>query len=87
MASAVLERAHFVSQVCDDMGSLVDELLRGAGAIMLAEEVLVGPALAVLTGALAAQPPWSDGRCWCWRARGPIPAPSRTRWTSSPTSR
>ncbi|WP_239142745.1 ATP-binding protein [Variovorax sp. WS11] len=60
MASTVLERAHFVSQVCDDMGSLVDELLRGAGAIMLAEEVLAGPALAVLTGALAAQPPWSD---------------------------
>jgi signal transduction histidine kinase len=60
MASAVLVRAHFVSHVCADMGSLVDELLRGAGAIMLAEEVLTGPALAELTGALAAQPPWSD---------------------------
>ena len=60
MASAVLERAHFVSHVCADMASLVDELARGAGAIMLAEEVLAGPALAELTGALAAQPPWSD---------------------------
>lgn len=60
MASTVLERAHFVSQVCGDMASLVDELVRGAGAIMLAEEVLAGPALAQLTGALAAQPPWSD---------------------------
>ena len=60
MARAVLERAHFVSHVCGDMHSLVEELLRGAGAIMLAEEMLAGPALAELTGALAAQPPWSD---------------------------
>ncbi|MGK6310145.1 hybrid sensor histidine kinase/response regulator [Variovorax sp. DT-64] len=60
MASAVLDRAHLVSHVCDDMGSLVRELARGAGAIMLAEEVLAGPALVELTGALGAQPPWSD---------------------------
>lgn len=60
MASVVLARAHFVSHVCDDMHALVQELVRGAGAIMLAEEVLAGPALAELTGALAAQPPWSD---------------------------
>ncbi|WP_232061945.1 hybrid sensor histidine kinase/response regulator [Variovorax sp. PBS-H4] len=60
MASAVLHRAHFVSHVCEDMGSLVQQLSRGAGAIMLAEEVLVGPALVELTGALGAQPPWSD---------------------------
>ena len=60
MASVVLDRAHFVSHVCEDMGSLVRELARGAGAIMLAEEVLTGPALAELTGALAAQPPRSD---------------------------
>jgi len=60
MASAVLERAHFVAHVCDNVGALVQALLRGAGAIMLAEEVLAGPALVELTGALAAQPPWSD---------------------------
>lgn len=60
MASTVLDRAHFVSHVCEDMRSLVQELSRGAGAIMLAEEVLAGPALVELTGALGAQPPWSD---------------------------
>ncbi len=60
MASVVLDRAHFVSHVCEDMGSLVRELARGAGAIMLAEEVLAGPPLVELTGALGAQPPWSD---------------------------
>ncbi|PNG59549.1 Virulence sensor protein BvgS precursor [Variovorax sp. WDL1] len=60
MASAVLDRAHFVSHVCEDMGSLVRELELGAGTIMLAEEVLAGPALVELTGALGAQPPWSD---------------------------
>jgi signal transduction histidine kinase len=60
MASVVLDRAHFVSHVCEDMGSLVRELARGAGAIMLAEEVLAGHPLVELTGALGAQPPWSD---------------------------
>jgi len=60
MASVVLDRAHFVSHVCEDMGSLVRELARGAGAIMLAEEVLAGPPFVELTGALGAQPPWSD---------------------------
>ncbi|VTU17665.1 Autoinducer 2 sensor kinase/phosphatase LuxQ [Variovorax sp. PBL-H6] len=60
MASAVLDRAHFVSHVCEDMGALVRELALGAGAIMLAEEVLAGPPLVELTGALGAQPAWSD---------------------------
>ncbi len=60
MASAVLERASFVPHPCSDMADLLTELRRGAGAILVAEEVLVEPALGQLTEALAAQPPWSD---------------------------
>ena len=60
MASAVLERARFVSHACADMTELASELARGAGAIMVAEEVIAGAAISQLTDALSAQPPWSD---------------------------
>nr|WP_311731942.1 ATP-binding protein [Variovorax paradoxus] len=60
MASAVLERAQLVSHTCADMPELLKELSRGAGAILLAEEVIAGSTLAELRRALAAQPPWSD---------------------------
>ncbi|MBO9513509.1 MAG: response regulator [Variovorax sp.] len=60
MAQDVLERAGLVAQVCADMHSLVQELARGAGVLMLAEEVVGTAAASELAGALARQPPWSD---------------------------
>lgn len=46
--------------VCSDLVSLVDELIRGAGAILLAEEMLVKDECEPLAAMLASQPPWSD---------------------------
>jgi signal transduction histidine kinase/CheY-like chemotaxis protein len=60
MAIAVLSRSEVQAQACATMAQLVEELARGAGALMLTEEVLSEPALGTLTDALAAQPPWSD---------------------------
>jgi signal transduction histidine kinase/CheY-like chemotaxis protein len=60
MAAAVLKRAQFVSHACADMDELRRELERGAGAIMLAEEVIAGASISQLTDSLSAQPPWSD---------------------------
>lgn len=60
LASSVLTRAGLAGVVCRDLGQLIEEFARGAGALLLAEEVLVDPALAMLTRALAAQEPWSD---------------------------
>ncbi|MBB3177179.1 ATP-binding protein [Variovorax sp. Sphag1AA] len=60
LAKDVLQRAHFVAHVCNDMHALVRELPRGVGAIMLAEEVIGEMATSELASALALQPPWSD---------------------------
>ena len=60
MARAVLERAQLVSHTCADTPELLAELTRGAGGILLAEEVIAGPGIAELRHALSVQPPWSD---------------------------
>ena len=60
MAETVLQRAGFDARSFVTLDALVHEMARGAGAIVLAEEVLATPAAAALTDALAAQPPWSD---------------------------
>ncbi|MDM0051584.1 ATP-binding protein [Variovorax sp. J22R115] len=60
MASAVLQRAQFDPAICADMADLLREMSVGAGAVMLAEEVIAGPAMAELKVALASQGPWSD---------------------------
>ncbi|KQP44188.1 ATP-binding protein [Pseudorhodoferax sp. Leaf274] len=60
MASAVLDRAGVPVHTCTTLDALVQEMARGAGAIVLAEEALVGPAASLLTQALQAQPSWSD---------------------------
>jgi len=60
MANAVLSRAQISTHTCATLCELVHGLQEGAGAIMLAEEVLSDPAAAALTEALASQPPWSD---------------------------
>lgn len=60
MACEVLARAGMQAQVCASMAELIAELPRGAGALMIAEELMAGDAQRSLTRALAAQPPWSD---------------------------
>ena len=60
MASGVLAHAGLEAFACPDTPTLVRELAAGAGALMLAEETLRGPASDGLKEALAQQPPWSD---------------------------
>lgn len=60
IASAVLERAELIPFVCANVHAMVDELGRGAGLVMVAEELLTGADAPELKRALAAQPPWSD---------------------------
>lgn len=60
MANAVLARAQISTHSCANLGELVRELQVGAGAVMLAEEVLADPAAAALNEVLGSQSPWSD---------------------------
>ncbi len=61
MTADVLARVGMHAQVCAGVDAAVHEMGRGAGALMLAEEVLMAPkAATALKQALAAQPPWSD---------------------------
>ena len=60
MAETVLRRAGLDAHAFVTLDTLVQEMAHGAGAIVLAEEVLADPAAAALTRALSEQPPWSD---------------------------
>ena len=60
MSVAVLARAGIAAKACADLDQLVDELPRGAGVLMLAEEALSEHGSRRLSEWLAAQPPWSD---------------------------
>jgi signal transduction histidine kinase len=60
MTREVLARSGIVGEPCADMAALVTAFSSGAGALMVAEEELSGPALDALSDALAAQPAWSD---------------------------
>lgn len=60
MTMAVLRRAQFAPHACVDLAELVSEMLKGAGAVVVAEEMLVGPPGMAFKRALDNQPPWSD---------------------------
>jgi signal transduction histidine kinase/ActR/RegA family two-component response regulator len=60
MARAVLSRAGIEAFVCADVDQLIDEFRRGAGALLVAEELLVTAAFSRLMRLLAKQEPWSD---------------------------
>ena len=60
LAHDVLARAAIESHACADLSEVVQELRRGAGGLMLAEEAFAGPGVETLLSALAAQPAWSD---------------------------
>src|SRR5688500_18649610 len=55
-----LERAGIAARSCPDVASVVRELARGAGALLLAEECLADVDAPVLLDTLMRQPPWSD---------------------------
>jgi signal transduction histidine kinase len=56
----VLKRVGLVSLACANAAALVAALDEGAGAVLLAEEALVGREAQDLTSWVERQPPWSD---------------------------
>ncbi len=56
----ILASVDIASTVCVGVDALCDEIRRGAGAVVLAEEALVHETQRRLVEVLAAQPPWSD---------------------------
>lgn len=56
----ILSKNGFSCQVCTDIKDLVQEIRRGAAAILITEEVLTPEAVDALTGVLDQQPDWSD---------------------------
>jgi signal transduction histidine kinase/CheY-like chemotaxis protein len=60
LATDVLRRAGLTAEPCASVADLCAEIERGAGAVLLTEEVLTAPGLRTLAGVIAAQEPWSD---------------------------
>ncbi|MDP1741927.1 response regulator [Polaromonas sp.] len=60
LTSRVFHSVNIGSMVCRDAGELVEQLPRGAGALLLAEEVISGSAMLPLAEYVARQPTWSD---------------------------
>lgn len=60
ITQTLLDEAGLVCQICSDLHVLGQEVVRGAGAILLTEEVLTESDAKFLVQALADQPRWSD---------------------------
>ncbi len=60
LTSQVFRSVSIGSMVCRDTGDLLEQLPRGAGALLLAEEVISGSAIRPLAEYVASQPTWSD---------------------------
>ena len=60
LTSRVFQSVHIGSMVCRDTAELLEQLPRGAGALLLAEEVISGAAMRPLADYVASQPTWSD---------------------------
>ncbi len=60
LTSRVFRSVNIGSMVCRDTGELLEQLPRGAGALLLAEEVISGSAMRPLVEYVAGQPTWSD---------------------------
>jgi signal transduction histidine kinase len=56
----VLKRVGLCSLICADVAALVTALDAGAGAVLLAEEAVLGHAVDGLAAWVDGQPPWSD---------------------------
>jgi len=60
LTTTVLERAGMTACTCATVAELAAEIDRGAGALLIAEEVLGDPAFRGIIASLQQQPPWSD---------------------------
>jgi signal transduction histidine kinase/ActR/RegA family two-component response regulator len=60
LTSRVFRSVNIGSMVCRDTVELLEQLPRGAGALLLAEEVISGSAMRPLAEYVAGQPTWSD---------------------------
>lgn len=60
LTARVFRSVNIGSMVCRDTGELLEQLPRGAGALLLAEEVISGSAMRPLAEYVASQPTWSD---------------------------
>ncbi len=60
LTAGFLTRAKLSAKVCRDVPQLCHEVLKGCGAILLAEETLAESSISVLVKTLAVQPSWSD---------------------------
>ena len=60
MTTRELGRAGIEAQPCESLAMMLQELGRGAGALLLAEESLLDPDIHELLQDVARQPPWSD---------------------------
>jgi signal transduction histidine kinase/ActR/RegA family two-component response regulator len=60
MTAVVLSQAGIAHEICAAFEILVHQLGAGAAAVLLPEEVLTPPNLALLSEVLESQPPWSD---------------------------
>jgi signal transduction histidine kinase/ActR/RegA family two-component response regulator len=55
-----LEEADLATKVCVNVAQLAEEVNKGCGALILAEEILGQESISILIQALAEQPVWSD---------------------------
>ncbi len=60
LISRALQSADIAAVVAGDVGELCENMQRGAGAVIVAEEALTSHAIGELAQALSAQAPWSD---------------------------
>ncbi|HEY1102362.1 MAG TPA: response regulator [Burkholderiaceae bacterium] len=60
LAARVFTAAGITSTICRDVEALVGQIVRGAGALLLVEEVISGKAIKPLLDYVAVQPTWSD---------------------------
>jgi signal transduction histidine kinase/ActR/RegA family two-component response regulator len=60
LTSRVFRSVNIGSMVCRDTSELLEQLPRGAGALLLVEEVISGSAMRPLAEYVAGQPTWSD---------------------------
>ncbi len=56
----VLSKAELHSCICDDLSSFCEEMEKGAGAAIVAEEALLSQKKSLLARIIASQPEWSD---------------------------
>lgn len=77
LTQSLLRQVGIAAEVCPGMEQLCDELRRGAGAVVLAEEALDPSSARTLVRELDAQPPWSDPPLIVLTGRGAVEATQR----------